>query len=317
MRTALVLGAGGLTGHAFHLGALLALQDLTGFDGRDAQVLVGTSAGSIVAAALGGGLDVRDQVAELTGEALSAEGARIRTGARGEAMAVRTLTAPSGGRGPLAPRVLLSAARNPFRVRPAALVSSLLPAGRQDTEPIARGIRYLHGDRWPERDLRICAVRARDARRVVFGRSGAPATDVGSAVAASCAIPAYFAPVQIAGETYYDGGMHRPTNADVVVRDDVDLVVVSSPMTAGPHPGVRPDLGMRLAMRRWLGAEVRRLRRSGKQVVVLQPSAADLDVMGMNPMQSARNDDLLASVAASVRARLERQPELAGLLSQR
>lgn len=317
MRVGLVLGAGGLTGHAFHLGALCALHELTGFDGRKADVLVGTSAGSIVAAGLGGGLSVQDLVAEMVGEPLSAEGARIRNGARGQALAVDALHAPPGSRfAPLAPRVLLGAARHPLRVRPAAVVSALLPAGTQSTEPIARGIRYLHGTSWPERDLRICAVRARDARRVVFGTERPPQTDVGTAVAASCAIPAYFAPVRIGGDTYVDGGMHRPTNADVVARDALDLVVISSPMSAGPRPGARPDLPVRLTMRRWLAAEVRRLRKGGATVVVLQPTARDLDVMGVNPMQAARAEDILTSVSASVRARLEAQPSLAGLLQR-
>ena len=317
VRVGLVLGAGGLTGHAFHLGALCALQELTGFDGRAADVLVGTSAGSIVAAGLAGGLSVQDLTAEMVGDALSAEGARIRNGARGQALAVEALHVPPSSRvAPLAPGVLLAAARHPLRVRPAAVVSGLLPAGTQSTEPIARGIRYLHGLSWPERDLRICAVRARDARRVVFGTPGAPETDVGTAVAASCAIPAYFAPVRIGGDTYVDGGMHRPTNADAVLRDQLDLVVVSSPMSAGPRPGPRADLAVRLTMRRWLAAEVRRLRRSGATVVVLQPTARDLDVMGVNPMQAARSEDILASVSASVRARLEAQPSLVGLLQR-
>ena len=39
MSTALVLGAGGLTGQAFHLGVLTTLNDLAGFDGRTADVV--------------------------------------------------------------------------------------------------------------------------------------------------------------------------------------------------------------------------------------------------------------------------------------
>ncbi|MDP9434421.1 MAG: patatin-like phospholipase family protein, partial [Actinomycetota bacterium] len=75
MRTALVLGAGGLTGQAYHLGVLSALAE-AGYDGRRADVLVGTSAGSLVAAGLAAGLSAADLAAELTGEPLSAEGAQ-------------------------------------------------------------------------------------------------------------------------------------------------------------------------------------------------------------------------------------------------
>jgi NTE family protein len=318
VRTALVLGAGGFTGQAFHVGALCALQELTGFDGRNVDILVGTSAGSLVAAGLAGRLSAADLAAELTGDPLSREGTEIRTRAHAQGDAARVLADPlASRRGPLDPWVLLSTVRHPFRARPAAVVSSLLPAGRQSTEPIARGVRYLHGDSWPDVDLRICAVRTRDARRVVFGTPGAPFTDVGTAVAASCAIPAYFAPVRIDGLSYVDGGVHSPSNADVVVQDAPDLVVVLSPMSVGPRAGARTDLAVRLAVRRYLAIEVRRLRRTGAEVVVIQPSPTDLDVMGLNPMRGSRIGDVVTTVAASVRARLEMQPRLAGVLAQR
>ena len=314
MITALVLGAGGLTGQAFHLGVLSALHQLTGYDGRRADILVGTSAGSLVAAGLAGGLSAADLTAELTGEELSKEGAAIR--ARSSASSFQAAEQPSGGRGPLDLGVLLSAARRPFRARPVAVVSSLLPRGKVSTEPISRGLRYLHGDSWPERDLRICAVRARDARRVVFGTAGAPATDVGTAVAASCAIPAYFQPVTIDGRAYIDGGMHSPSNADVVLPDRPDHVVVLSPMSVGPRPGPVPDLAVRLAIRRWLALEVRQLRRAGAPVTVIQPTARDLAVMGVHPMQGARTGEVIEAVAESVRYRLEAQPHVADVLAQ-
>ncbi|MDP9182269.1 MAG: patatin-like phospholipase family protein [Actinomycetota bacterium] len=315
MRTAVVLGAGGFTGQAFHAGALCALQEAIGFDAREADVLVGTSAGSLVAAGLAGGLSAHDLAAELTGEALSEEGQQLRTAARAQVEAARsTPDLATAGFRPLDPRVLLHAALRPHRIRPAAVLSSLLPPGRIDTAPIARSVRYLHGDEWPERDLRICAVRARDSRRVVFGTDSAPHTDVGTAVAASCAIPAYFAPVRIEGHSYVDGGVHSPTNADVVLDEVPDLVVVLSPMSVSRGVGLRPDLGVRLAMRRLLAAEVRRLRRAGAQVVVVQPSRLDLDVMGINPMHGGRIEEVVRSVADSVRRRLDDQPSLADVL---
>jgi NTE family protein len=314
MRTALVLGGGGFVGQAFHLGAL---KELTGFDGRSVDCLVGTSAGSLVAAGLAGGLSAGDLAAELLGEASSEEGAAIRAG-RQHARAATALADPAADRrGPLRPTALLSLALRPRTTRPAAVLSGLLPAGRESTDPIARGLRSLHGACWPARDLRICAVRVRDARRVVFGGAGAPAVDVGTAVAASCAIPAYFRPVHVGGQAYVDGGMHSPTNADVLRADPPDLVVVLSPMSFGPRPGPRLDLAVRLAVGRYLAREVRLLRRLGSQVVVVQPSAADLDVMGLNPMRGDRIDEVVDTAATSVRRRLERQPELVALLGQR
>src|SRR3954453_21766633 len=51
----LVLGAGGILGEAWMGGLLAGLQDTTGWDPRDCDHFVGTSAGSIVAAGLAGG----------------------------------------------------------------------------------------------------------------------------------------------------------------------------------------------------------------------------------------------------------------------
>ncbi len=305
MTTGLVLGAGGLTGQAFHLGVLTALAE-QGLDGRQAEVLVGTSAGSLVAAGLALGLSAADLRAQVLGEPLSPEGARLRA-ARKASTSVRPPTPQ--GTGPLAPRALLQAGRR--GVRPGSLAAGLLPAGRQSTEGISRPLREVFGDAWPSRDLRVCAVRARDARRVVFGTPGAPPVDVGSAVAASCAIPAYFAPVQVGADRYVDGGVHSPTNADVLLPDLLDLVLVLSPMTLARGAGRPADLPLRLAVARYLAAEVRRLRRAGTQVVVVQPTARDLAVMGTNPMAGARARDVVSTVAASVRERLARGGSLA------
>jgi NTE family protein len=211
---------------------------------------------------------------------------------------------------------VLAAARRPWGVRPGAVLSSLLPAGRASTAALSRRVNQMHGDRWPARDLRLCAVRARDARRVVFGAPDAPQVDVGTAVAASCAIPAWFAPVRVDGEAYVDGGAHSPSNADVLLPDNLDLVVISSPMSFG-RGGGRPalDTGVRLVVRRYLAREVRRLRAAGTRVVVLQPTLEDLSAMGANMMDGSRAADVLRAASASTQARLQAQPELHDLLA--
>jgi NTE family protein len=318
--TALVLGAGGLTGQAFHVGILTALAEETGFDGRTADVVVGTSAGSLVAAGLTAGFSAADQAAMLLGDAVSAEGRRRLHALRARASSLPVLAeeVTAHRRGPLAPGALLAAARRPWAVRPGAVVSGLIPSGRNTTHGISRGITHLHGHDWPGSKLRICAVRARDARRVVFGSPTAPTVDVGTAVAASCAIPGYFAPVYIEGQPYVDGGAHSPTNADVVRGDHPTLVVVSSPMSFGPGGGARSaDALVRLAVRRYLAREVRLLRRAGATVLVLQPSAQDLTAMGLNPMKLQRGAEIVGTAGETVRARLRARPELLELLAQR
>jgi NTE family protein len=317
--SALVLGAGGLTGQAFHLGVLTALADETGFDGRGCDVVVGTSAGSLVAAALTAGFAANDQTAMLLGDAPSAEAQQRLNDMRVQAAKLPVLEEEVVlRRGPLAPGALLAAARRPWAVRPGAVVSGLIPAGRNTTHGISRGVAHLHGEQWPGERLRICAVRARDARRVVFGVPGAPTVDVGTAVAASCAIPGYFSPVFIDGQPYVDGGAHSPTNADVVSKDHPRLVVISSPMSFGPGGGTRsPDALIRLAVRRYLAREVRLLRRHGATVVVFQPSPRDLAAMGVNPMRLLRGADVVEAAAVTVKLRLEARPELRAQLAQR
>src|SRR6185369_6425583 len=73
-RIGLVLGAGGVVGHAFHAGVLAALTEKTGWDPRAAEVVVGTSAGSVVGALLRAGASAPDLLARATGQPLSREG---------------------------------------------------------------------------------------------------------------------------------------------------------------------------------------------------------------------------------------------------
>ena len=59
-RIGIVLGAGGPLGQAYHLGVLTALTELSGWDARDCEALVGTSAGSLIGAYLRRGLSAAD-----------------------------------------------------------------------------------------------------------------------------------------------------------------------------------------------------------------------------------------------------------------
>ena len=118
-RVGVVLGAGGSLGYAFHAGVLAALHDVAGFDARHADLLVGTSAGSVAASFLAGGLPGRDFGAGALGRELSPEGrevvARVR-GRRGEEP-----TRDPGPRRPLrpsAPALLGRLALRPWRARP-------------------------------------------------------------------------------------------------------------------------------------------------------------------------------------------------------
>ena len=271
-RVGIVLGAGGVTGDAFHRGVLRALWQ-NGYDARTADVIVGTSAGAMVGAFLRRPGNRADRV---TGPGLTAESVH------GQRL----------GRLPdLSP--LVATLRRPWRARAGVVATSLLPTGRRSTEFLVTGVRAHHGQSWPNDPLYICAVRRRDGRRVVFGRDGAPETDLARAVAASCAIPGFFHPVEIDGDMYVDGGVHSPTNADVLRRMDLDVLIVSSPMSIDTR-GLRATLDMlpRLHAHRYLQRETAPYRNHGTRVVAFEPGGALLSVMGVNPLRGARIDEI-------------------------
>ncbi|HEU5034410.1 MAG TPA: patatin-like phospholipase family protein [Mycobacteriales bacterium] len=290
-RVGLVLGAGGVTGDAFHRGVLRALYR-AGYDARRADVIVGTSAGSMVGAFL--------RRPELR-----------RAGVRGETVHGERL-----GRLPdLAP--LLATVRRPWQARAGVVLTSFLPTGRRSTEFLVSGIRDRHGSDWPERPLYVCAVRRRDGKRVVFGRDEGTSPDLARAVAASCAIPGYFHPIEIDGEVYVDGGVHSPTNADVLRDCDLDVLIVSSPMSVAPRE-LRPtlDLPLRLHAHRYLQREVAPYRKRGTAVLTFEPGGELLQVMGVNPLHGARIDEIEKASYRRARAALEAHGDVADRLGE-
>ncbi len=309
----LVLGAGGAVGGAFHAGVLAALEEATGWDPRRATAVVGTSAGSITGTGLRVGLSTADGLARAEGRPLSPAGARLMAGvgaprpsppleATGRRFRAPTDVAATLGR----------AAARPFAARPLALLAGLLPDGAVGTEVISGSIAAVADQGWPDDPLWICAVRRRDGRRVVFGRTERP--PLPTAVAASCAIPGFFRPVEVDGEAHIDGGVHSPTNADVVRDLGLDLVVVSSPMSVAGR-------GLRMALdqptRRWarslLDAEAVRLRRRGTALVAFQPTVADLAVMGGDALDRSRLGPIARQARESTLRRLAR-PDMADRL---
>lgn len=280
---ALVLGGGGLAGAAWHGGVLAALQE-AGWDARAAELVVGTSAGSNVAAVLRYGVPPTDLVASALGRPLSPAGAAHAARAGGR----MDLPAPRAGLArPGAPGLALRSLTRPWSFNPRMAMAALLPTGQVPTAVIGDPIRATHDDPWPDRPTWICAVRMPQGRRTVFGRDVHDA-DLATAVEASSAIPGYFSPVEHGDATYVDGGVHSPTNADLVAGLGFDLVVISSPMS-----------GTRAALRgRWTGArplhaatlarEVAAVRGHGTDVLVFQPGPEVVEAVGPNSMDRSR-----------------------------
>ena len=290
-RGGLVLGGGGAVGHGYHGGVLAALEDAAGFDARTADVIVGTSSGATVAGLLRAGLTGRDLAARACGEDASARARSVdaRRGPRSSPPPHRGLRVGLGL--PASPRGALAAARRRGDGRVGTILSALLPVGPVATVTAGGPLDRLFPDGWASRPLWIAAVGIDDGERVMFGRPGDPVTDVPTAVAASCALPGLFTPVLVDERRYIDGAVWSATNADTLTDEQLDLVIVSAPLSGGMSP-------LHRWQRRHLRREVARLRAAGTRVVVIEPSAADAAVMGVDIMNRRRR----ASVARHVRA---------------
>lgn len=287
-RIGLVLGAGGSVGLAYHGGVLAAIEEVTGWDPRGAELVVGTSAGSLSAAMLRLGLSAADLAAISEDLPLSPEGAAIRE--RGSLHNPRAQARSFLGYRPVADLAALRhGLRRPWSTSPAAMIAAFLPAGVVPTDALSVGLDAAYGGRWSERPLWVCTVRLDDGRRVVFGREGAPQASVGQAVAASCAIPTYFRPVVIGGHRYVDGGVRSMVNLSLVADLGLDMVIASAPMSwASRWPRMGVDIALRQATRNQLFGEVREVRRRGTEVTAFQPSKRMTVAMGLNAMDARR-----------------------------
>ncbi|MGN6609690.1 MAG: patatin-like phospholipase family protein [Jatrophihabitans sp.] len=314
-RTALVLRAGAALGASWTVGALCALHQVEGFEPAEVDLLVGTSAGSILAALLALGhtpLGLAERVAgDLPSDLVGT--------APVNALDVHDFVDDALGNIPT-PVLLPSSARmaarvvtHPLRYPLMTMAAALAPRGRGTLAPVHAFVeRETVGRAWPvEPQLWITATEVPAGRLTVFGRAGAPQVPLADAVVASCAAPGYFPPVTVGGRSYVDGGAVSVTNADLVVDAPVDEVLVLAPMSmfdcapAETLPGW-VERRLRGHLTRRLQQEVARLVRSGRTVRVLGPTVEDLAVMGHNVMDPRRRRAVLETAIRTTTDRLTR-----------
>ena len=218
-RRALVLGGGGVTGVAWMYGLVAGLA-ANGVDLGRADLVVGTSAGSVVGANLAAGRDpealLESQLAPPTGEVAAQLG--IRAAAR---LGIAALAGP----------------RDAERVRARLGRMALAADTGPESERLAVIESRLAGVDWPSGgDLRVTAVDARTGAFRVFGRDdGVP---LATAVAASCAVPGVWPPVSAAGTRWIDGGVRSTANADLAAG--YGRVVVLAPLGGSIGGAARP-----------------------------------------------------------------------------
>lgn len=261
---ALVLGGGGSTGNAWLIGVVAGLYD-AGLDVTEADLTIGTSAGSTAAAQLAG--------------ATPAELFAAVVGAPHQQRA-----APLGsGRGPVPhgpvtdhlarTRKIIGSAEDAADMRrrmgAAALEMDAASDGSWQAQWRATVASRLPSQRWPQRSLLITAVDARSGEPVVFDRHSG--VELADAVAASCASGR---PYRIDGKPYIDGGYRRNENADLAAG--TRRVLVLSPFGGRTlHP---LDWGMQLA------AQVDELRAGGSRTETICPDSNSEHLFGANAM---------------------------------
>jgi NTE family protein len=258
MKVHMVLGAGGAAGWVFHAGVLRTLAEETGWDARRARLLVGTSAGSAVAAGLRFGVGPAEIVTAVTRGPSDEEREALRAEMADHKRTYR----------PLAPGMLRHLL--PGGAGAAVALAGILPPGLFPTIGLGN-FPGVNGHRdWPG-GLWIPSVRVGDGRVVVFGRDRCDVT-VRDAVEASSAVPGIFRPKRLGDEVFVDGGLASPTHADLAAADRPDLVIVSSPMSRRSR---RP---MSVLARRRLRPERAVLERSAARTVIIQPGDGAADV---------------------------------------
>lgn len=277
-RVGLVLGGGGVTGAAFHFGALISIEMATGWNPDEAEVVVGTSSGAFVGAMVRGNAvhletftgtgETEDEIHEWLNSYLYRRGAP-----RGAVRWVR--------------RGLLPALRRP------SLHVALASPGVYRPEGIMEWVRDHAGDiadTWPERPTAIVAYDVEHRTRIPFGTEVAPEATLAEAVAASSAVPFVYEPVRIQDRWYADGGVASGTNADLVLALDepLDLVLIVAPLAAtAPRSGGRfyEDVFDR-AGRTALATEIAMIREAWPEteVLVIRPDEEVLELSRPNPM---------------------------------
>lgn len=308
-RRGLVLGGGGVLGGTWAVGALAAMEQQFGFSAADADIIVGTSAGSVIAALVGGGVTVEQLRHHYVDDAVP-DGPLA-------GYAFDPVQATGGSRpgmpkllGPGSPRLIGSSLRRLGQVPATTLVSAFMPEGTRSLERIGHLVEAVtpYGEWSPHRGVWVVAMDYEDGKRVVFGRPGAPVVPLSSAVVASCSIPGWFQPVVIKGRTYVDGGAVSATSVDVLAHAGLDEVYVVAPMVsfATDRPG---SVAARLE-RRWRGQltkaarqEAAVVRAAGATVRMVGPGPEDLVAIGANLMDDTRRRFVLeTSLRTSVEA---------------
>ena len=271
-RHALVLGGGGVTGIAWEIGLIAGLAGL-GIDLAAADVIIGTSAGSVVGADITSGQELEALYQAQLAPPAPEPAARMGWGVIGRLLWV------------------MSTSRDPVRAR--ARIGNWALAARTMPEAGRRKVieARLPASDWPARALKVTAVDARTGEFVVFDSAGD--ASLVDAVGASCAVPGVWPPVTIGDRRFVDGGVRSVANADLAAG--YERVVIVAPVAKG--------IGHMASPRRQAAA----LTAAGACVVLVHPDRAAMHAIGRNVL------DLSRRAAAATAGRAQAAAEAAAV----
>ncbi|MDD9941806.1 MAG: patatin-like phospholipase family protein [Myxococcales bacterium] len=333
-RIGLCLCGGGVTGAMYQVGCLAALEDrIQAFTASDFDLFVGTASGATVGTALAGGLSVQRMYRALLDPADDFFPLQRNHLLR---IDLAELMRVFGSAISAARRVVSSAATSPLDVK---LWNELerfvdsLPAGIFALDPYERFLQEFMARRGIsnrfrdlEKPLLVVASDLDAGRRAVFGQDALTDVPVARAVAASSAIPILFAPVNVDGRDYVDGGVGDVGHADLAFERGCDMVVVINPLVPVHASADTPDvptghgrkarvrdkgaiwvynqaMRMRMEARLAVGLQSFRAQHPDSQVLVLEPRQTDATLFMHSPMNfAARRAILQEGYTATVRA---------------
>jgi NTE family protein len=290
MKLGLVLGGGGLIGLGYHAGALKALEE-RGVDAGRADVIVGTSAGSIVAAYLAIGW----RTGEFYDFTHGRHPAAHDEDGTGSVFTPLWQSHHERFRRSIGALVAMASSRGLLRAAGSLPLEPLwraFPAGLYSTEETRKRLCRDLPSEWPRRGVVLCAAELRTGRRVAFGAPNAPPASFPDAVLASIAIPGIFPAVDINGRPYVDGGVVSGTSLDLAAEAGCDAILCIAPL------GYRKDVDLpvhdprkwspvlvRAPFARILKREVLAARAIGVDVFVVRPWLSELAYHGTNSMR--------------------------------
>jgi NTE family protein len=207
---ALVLAGGGIAGIAWEVGTLFGIEET---EPRAASRLlapdstfIGTSAGSVVASQIAGGVPLRVLFEQQLEQHSAEVGAKFDVQEFQETLA-RLLDG------------VTSAEEGRRRVGRFAMDATTVASDSRRAIIRAR----LTVQAWPDQRLLITAVNAETGELRVFDRNSG--IDLIDAVSASCAVPGIWPTVEIDGHRYTDGGVRTIANSDLAAGSDPVLIL--------------------------------------------------------------------------------------------